>query len=127
MVEEYRKALNIRMASPEQLIASLSGGNQQKVTLARWLALRPKVLIVDEPTRGIDVGAKVEVHNLLYDMARTGIAVIAISSELPEVLAISDRIVTMREGRVTGEIKSEDANEEILMSMMTLSAKAAEN
>jgi inositol transport system ATP-binding protein len=67
----------------------------------------------------------VEVHNLLYDMARTGIAVIAISSELPEVLAISDRIVTMREGRVTGDIKSEDANEEILMSMMTLSAKAA--
>src|SRR5215471_15145574 len=125
MVEEYRKKLNIRMASPEQLIASLSGGNQQKVTLARWLALRPKVLIVDEPTRGIDIGAKVEVHNLLFEMARAGIAVIAISSELPEVLAISDRIVTMREGRVTGEIKREDANEEILMSMMTLNAKAA--
>jgi len=125
MVEEYRKKLNIRMASPEQLIASLSGGNQQKVTLARWLALGPKVLIVDEPTRGIDIGAKVEVHNLLFEMAQSGIAVIAISSELPEVLAISDRIVTMREGRVTGEIKSEDANEEILMSMMTLSAKAA--
>jgi len=125
MVEEYRKKLNIRMASPEQLIASLSGGNQQKVTLARWLALRPKVLIVDEPTRGIDIGAKVEVHNLLFEMARSGIAVIAISSELPEVLAISDRIVTMREGRVTGEIKREDAGEEILMSMMTLNAKAA--
>jgi inositol transport system ATP-binding protein len=123
IVEEYRKKLNIRMASPEQLISSLSGGNQQKVTLARWLALGPKVLIVDEPTRGIDIGAKVEVHQLLYEMARSGIAVIAISSELPEVLAISDRIVTMREGRVTGEIKSEDANEEILMSMMTLSAK----
>jgi inositol transport system ATP-binding protein len=113
------------MASPEQSIASLSGGNQQKVTLARWLALGPKVLIVDEPTRGIDIGAKVEVHNLLFELARSGIAVIAVSSELPEVLAISDRIVTMREGRVTGEIKSEDANEEILMSMMTLSAKAA--
>jgi ABC-type sugar transport system ATPase subunit len=125
MVEEYRKALNIRMASPEQLIASLSGGNQQKVALARWLALRPKVLIVDEPTRGIDVGAKVEVHNLLFEMARSGIAVIAISSELPEILAISDRIVTMREGRVTGQINCEDATEEILMSMMTLSAKAA--
>jgi inositol transport system ATP-binding protein len=125
MVEEYRKKLNIRMASPEQLIASLSGGNQQKVTLARWLALRPKVLIVDEPTRGIDIAAKVEVHHLLFEMARSGIAVIAISSELSEVLAISDRIVTMREGRVTGEIKSEDANEEILMSMMTLNAKAA--
>jgi inositol transport system ATP-binding protein len=125
MVEEYRKKLNIRMASPEQLIVNLSGGNQQKVTLARWLALQPKVLIVDEPTRGIDIGAKVEVHHLLFEMARSGIAVIAISSELPEVLSISDRIVTMREGRVTGEIKSEDANEEILMSMMTLSAKAA--
>ena len=125
MVEEYRKRLNIRMASPEQLIASLSGGNQQKVTLARWLALRPKVLIVDEPTRGIDIGAKVEVHNLLFEMARSGIAVVAISSELPEVLAISDRIITMREGRISGEIKGEDATEEVLMSMMTLSAKAA--
>jgi inositol transport system ATP-binding protein len=125
MVEEYRKKLNIRMASQEQLIASLSGGNQQKVTLARWLALRPNVLIVDEPTRGIDVGAKVEVHNLLFEMAQSGIAVVAISSELPEVLAISDRIITMREGRVTGEVRGEEANEEILMSMMTLKAKAA--
>ena len=125
MVEEYRKKLNIRMASQEQLIASLSGGNQQKVTLARWLALRPNVLIVDEPTRGIDVGAKVEVHNLLFEMAQSGIAVVAISSELPEVLAISDRIITMREGRVTGEVKGEKADEEMLMSMMTLKAKAA--
>src|SRR5262249_3511538 len=112
VVEEYRKALNIRMASPEQLVVNLSGGNQQKVVLARWLALRPKVLIVDEPTRGIDVGAKVEVHNLLYEMARSGIAIIAISSELPEVLSISDRIVTMREGRVTGEIRRDDATQE---------------
>src|ERR1700758_2892102 len=126
LVEEYRKKLNIRMASPEQLIASLSGGNQQKVTLARWLALRPKVLIVDEPTRGIDVGAKVEVHNLLFEMAQSGIAVIAISSELPEVLAISDRIITMREGRVTGQVKREDATEEHLMSLMTLTAKNTE-
>jgi inositol transport system ATP-binding protein len=126
LVEEFRKALNIRMASPDQLVANLSGGNQQKVVLARWLALRPKVLIVDEPTRGIDVGAKVEVHNLLFDMARSGIAVIAISSELPEVLAISDRIVTMREGRVTGEIARADADQEKLMAMMTLSrARAA--
>ena len=123
MVEEFRRKLNIRMASPEQLIASLSGGNQQKVTLARWLALRPKVLIVDEPTRGIDVGAKVEVHNLLFEMAQTGIAVIAISSELPEILAVSDRIITMREGRVTGQVKREDATEELLMSMMTLTRK----
>src|SRR5258705_5670090 len=119
MVEEYRQKLNIRMASPEQSIASLSGGNQQKVTLARWLALGPKVLIVDEPTRGIDVGAKVEVHNLLFELAEAGIAVIAISSELPEVLAISDRIVTMCEGRVTGEVAAASATQETLMAMMT--------
>jgi inositol transport system ATP-binding protein len=125
LVEEFRKALNIRMASPEQLVANLSGGNQQKVVLARWLALRPRVLIVDEPTRGIDVGAKVEVHSLLFDMARRGIAIIAISSELPEVLAISDRIVTMREGRVTGEMRRAEASEEALMTLMTLSRKAA--
>jgi inositol transport system ATP-binding protein len=125
LVETYRKALNIRMASQEQSVANLSGGNQQKVVLARWLALRPKVLIVDEPTRGIDVGAKVEVHNLLYEMARSGIAVIAISSELPEVLAIADRIVTMREGRVTGAVDRDAASEERLMAMMTLSARAA--
>jgi inositol transport system ATP-binding protein len=125
LIEEFRKALNIRMASPEQLVANLSGGNQQKVVLARWLALRPRVLIVDEPTRGIDVGAKVEVHNLLFEMARSGIAIISISSELPEVLAISDRIVTMREGRVTGEMMRAEASEEALMTLMTLSRKAA--
>jgi inositol transport system ATP-binding protein len=83
------------------------------------------VLIVDEPTRGIDVGAKVEVHNLLFELANTGIAIIAISSELPEILAISDRIVAMREGRVTGEVDRDAASEELLMGMMALSAKAA--
>ena len=119
LVDEYQKRLNIRMASPDQLVGNLSGGNQQKVVLARWLALGPKVLIVDEPTRGIDVGAKVEVHNLLFQMADAGIAVIAISSELSEILAISDRIVTMREGRVTGEIRGSDADQERLMTMMT--------
>ena len=125
LVEDFRKSLNIRMGSQEQIIANLSGGNQQKVVLARWLALRPKVLIVDEPTRGIDVGAKVEVHNLLFEMANAGIAIIAISSELPEILAISDRIVVMREGRVTGEVNGNDANEELLMGMMALRARAA--
>ena len=119
LVEEYRKRLNIRMAHPEQLVGNLSGGNQQKVVLARWLALGPKILIVDEPTRGIDVGAKVEVHNLLFEMANAGIAIIAISSELSEILAVSDRIVTMREGRVTGEIRRDAADQEKLMTMMT--------
>ena len=125
LAEQYVGQLRIKAQSVFSEASSLSGGNQQKVTLARWLALGPKVLIVDEPTRGIDIGAKVEVHNLLFELAHSGIAVIAISSELPEVLAISDRIVTMREGRVTGQIMSEDANEEILMSMMTLNTKAA--
>jgi ABC-type sugar transport system ATPase subunit len=125
LVEEYRKALNIRMASGDQLVGNLSGGNQQKVVLARWLALRPRVLIVDEPTRGIDVGAKVEVHNLLIDMAKAGIAIIVISSELPEVLALADRIITMREGRVTGEVPGKGASQEKLMTLMTLGAGSA--
>jgi inositol transport system ATP-binding protein len=119
LVDEFRRLLSIRMASADQLAGLLSGGNQQKVVLARWLALRPKILIVDEPTRGIDIGSKVEVHNLLIEMAKSGIAVIVISSELPEILAVSDRIVTMREGRVTGEIARDNATQEILMSMMT--------
>jgi inositol transport system ATP-binding protein len=119
LVSEFRKLLSIRMASPDQAVGQLSGGNQQKVVLARWLALRPKILIVVEPTRGIDIGSKVEVHNLLIEMAKQGIAVIVISSELPEILAVSDRIVTMREGRVTGEIARDEATQEILMAMMT--------
>jgi inositol transport system ATP-binding protein len=125
VVDGYRRALNIRMTGQDEVVSTLSGGNQQKVVLARWLALRPKVLIVDEPTRGIDVGAKVEVHNLLFKMASEGLSVIVISSELPEILAISDRIVTMREGRITGEIARRDATEEKLMAMMTLSEPAA--
>ncbi|MFO1123507.1 MAG: sugar ABC transporter ATP-binding protein [Hyphomicrobiales bacterium] len=125
LVEEYRKLLNIRMASPDQLVGNLSGGNQQKVVLARWLALRPKVLIVDEPTRGIDVGAKVEVHNLLIRMAEQGIAIVVISSELPEVLALADRIVTMREGRVTGELMRAGADQEKLMTLMAIGSQRA--
>ncbi|TIY06951.1 MAG: sugar ABC transporter ATP-binding protein, partial [Mesorhizobium sp.] len=116
----YRKALSIRMASPEQPIEGLSGGNQQKVILARWLARDPKVLIVDEPTRGVDVGAKAEVHQILVQLAARGIAIMMISSELPEVLAVSDRIVTMRRGRITGEMPGIEATEEKLMELMAL-------
>jgi inositol transport system ATP-binding protein len=125
LVEEYRKLLNIRMASADQRVGTLSGGNQQKVVLARWLALRPKVLIVDEPTRGIDVGAKVEVHNLLFQMAAAGIAIVVISSELPEVLALADRIVMMREGRIAGELARAEADQETLMTLMTLGPRRA--
>jgi inositol transport system ATP-binding protein len=120
LVESFRQKLGIRMASPDQAVGNLSGGNQQKVVLARWLALQPKVLIVDEPTRGIDVAAKAEVHALLYELAGTGIAILAISSELPEILTISDRIVTMREGRITGELSRAEASEERLMQLMAL-------
>jgi ABC-type sugar transport system ATPase subunit len=124
LVDKFRRQLSIRMAGPDQPAGLLSGGNQQKIVLARWLALRPKILIVDEPTRGVDVGSKVEVHNLLIEMAKSGIAVIVVSSELPEILAVSDRIVTMREGRVTGEIGRAEATQEILMAMMTAQSGA---
>lgn len=120
LVETYRQMLRIKMASSELEARKLSGGNQQKVILARCMALNPKVLIVDEPTRGIDIGAKSEVHQVLFDMAKQGVAVLVISSDLPEIMAISDRIITLSEGRVTGEIHGDDATEEKLMSMMAI-------
>jgi inositol transport system ATP-binding protein len=119
LVEYYRSALGIRMADPQVPIGTLSGGNQQKVLLARCMALNPKVLIVDEPTRGIDVGAKAEVHQLLCEMAARGAAVVVISSELPELMALCDRIVVFREGRVTGVV-SADANGATLMDLMAI-------
>ncbi len=122
----YKKMLSIRMASPDQAIEGLSGGNQQKVILARWLARDPKVLIVDEPTRGVDVGAKAEVHQILVQLAARGIAVMVISSELPEILAVSDRIVTMRQGRITGEMPAVEADEEKLMALMALDQRQGE-
>lgn len=120
LIESYRKALQIKMVNSEQEVRKLSGGNQQKVILARCMALNPRVLIVDEPTRGIDVGTKSEVHQVLFEMAKTGVAVIVISSDLPEVMAVSDRIITLSEGRVTGEIHGDDATEETLMMMMAI-------
>lgn len=119
LVEEHSRKLAIRMASAQQKIGSLSGGNQQKVLIARWLALAPKVLIVDEPTRGIDVGAKAQVHDILFSLADAGIAIIVISSELPEILTVSDRILTMCEGRLTGAFSRQEATEEKLMRAMT--------
>lgn len=118
LVEKYRTALNIKMANSAMAVGTLSGGNQQKVLLARCMALQPKVLIVDEPTRGIDIGAKAEVHQLLFDMAQSGMALIIISSEMPEVLALSDRIIVFREGRISGLLDAEDATENNLMELM---------
>lgn len=120
LLDEYRGKLNIRMATGRQLISSLSGGNQQKVVLSRLIACRPKVLILDEPTRGVDVGAKAEIHQILVDLARRGVAVVVISSELAEVMAISDRVITMREGCITGELNALEATEETLMSKMAI-------
>ena len=126
LVDTYRAALSIKMANPTVAIGTLSGGNQQKVLLARCMALKPKVLIVDEPTRGIDIGAKSEVHQLLSSMAESGIALIIISSEMSEVLALSDRIVVFREGRISGTLDAQDASEAKLMQLMAISAAATE-
>ena len=124
LIESYQKALQIKMVNAEQEVRKLSGGNQQKVILARCMALNPKVLIVDEPTRGIDVGTKSEVHQVLFNMAKQGVAVIVISSDLPEILAVSDRIITLSEGQVTGELHGDDANEERLMTLMAINHHA---
>jgi ABC-type sugar transport system ATPase subunit len=98
---------------------NLSGGNQQKVVLAKWLAIKPQVLILDEPTRGIDVGAKAEVHRIIADLADEGVGILMISSELPEVLGMSDRILVMREGHLTGEFSRAEATQEKIMAAAT--------
>lgn len=115
----YVKQLNIRTPSIEQRARNLSGGNQQKVVIAKWLAVKPKVLILDEPTRGVDVGAKIEIYNLMHQMASQGMALVMISSELPEVLGMSDRILVLREGHAMGELSRADATEEKIMTLAT--------
>jgi ribose transport system ATP-binding protein len=113
------KSINIKPPLPEMKAANLSGGNQQKVVLAKWLALSPRVLIFDEPTRGIDVGAKSEIYTLIQKLAGEGVSVIAISSEMEEVLGISDRIAVMHEGRITGILDREQFSEEAVMRLAT--------
>ncbi|GAC1322646.1 MAG: sugar ABC transporter ATP-binding protein [Chloroflexota bacterium] len=114
------RRLQVRGAANfKQAVRQLSGGNQQKVVLAKWLATNPRVLILDEPTRGIDVGTKAEVHRLISHLAGEGLAILMISSELPEVLGMSDRILVMREGRITGEFARADATQETIMSCAT--------
>jgi ABC-type sugar transport system ATPase subunit len=115
----WMRRLEIRTPSVQQRIGLLSGGNQQKALLARWLDLKPRLLIADEPTRGIDIGAKAEIHRLLRRLCEEGIGVIVISSELPEVLGLCDRIVVLHEGRVAGELKAEKATEEAVMRLAT--------
>jgi len=111
--------LSIRAYGPQQLVGKLSGGNQQKVVVGKWLATRPRVLIVDEPTRGIDVGAKAEIHRLMSELAQQGMAILMISSEMPEILGMSDRILVMREGRLVAEFSRAEATQEnIGLAMM---------
>ncbi|MDF3017129.1 MAG: transporter related [Thermomicrobiales bacterium] len=114
--EAFRQRLSIRAPSVETPASSLSGGNQQKVVISKWLETNPKVMILDEPTRGIDVGAKVEVHQLIDDLAAQGMAIILISSDLPEVLAMSDRILVMREGRQMAIFDHHEASQERVLS-----------
>lgn len=113
--EEFRKSMKIKTPSILQLTGNLSGGNQQKVILSRWIYAEPDILILDEPTRGIDVGAKYEIYTIINDLVAQGKAVIVISSELPEVLGISDRIYIMNEGRMIGELDAKEATQEIIM------------
>ncbi len=122
--EEYVRRLNIKTPSLEQLLRNLSGGNQQKVVIAKWLIRNCDILIFDEPTRGIDVGAKSEIYTLMNELTREGKSVIMISSELPEILRMSDRIIVMSEGRLTGELPIEEASQEAIMGYATIGHQA---
>jgi rhamnose transport system ATP-binding protein len=114
--ETLRQRLGIRTPNLSTPVSQLSGGNQQKTMLAKWLNVEPKVLILDEPTRGIDVGAKADVHRFVDELARSGIAIILISSDLPEVIAMSDRVAVMREGTLRGIYSRDDASQERIMA-----------
>ena len=121
--EDYRKKLKTKTPSVEQLVGNLSGGNQQKVLLAKWMFAEPDILILDEPTRGIDVGAKYEIYCIINDLAAAGKSVIMISSELPEVIGMSDRIYIMNASRIVGEMPASEATQENIMSMILASGR----
>ena len=123
VAEEYRKKLKTKCPTVEQNVGNLSGGNQQKVLLAKWMFAEPDILILDEPTRGIDVGAKYEIYCIINDLVAAGKSVIMISSELPEVLGMSDRIYIMNEGRFVGEVSGKEATSELIMSRIVKSGK----
>jgi galactofuranose transport system ATP-binding protein len=118
IVDYFIKRLRIKASSPEQKVSELSGGNQQKVMLARWLCLNPKLLLLDEPTRGIDVGAKAEVQGVINELAKDGLGVVLISSELEELIEGSDRVIVLKEGRVVGELTGDRVTEGALMETL---------
>ncbi len=111
----FIKKLNTKVPSPKIAVQKLSGGNQQKVVIAKWLATNPKILLLDEPTRGIDVGAKAEIYNLIDELAKQGMGIIVVSSELPEILTVSDNIIVLSESKLTGRFTTSEASEEKLM------------
>ena len=115
IVDEHINSLNIRTPHQEQLVLNLSGGNQQKVVIAKWLATQPKVLIMDEPTRGVDVGAKAEIYTIMNSLAKQGISIIMISSDLPEIINMSDRVLVMREGNLAGILEKDEIGQEQIM------------
>ena len=119
IANEYKRDLNIKTPSIEQKVRNLSGGNQQKVSLGKWLFVKPGVMILDEPTRGIDVGAKYEIYTIMNSLVAKGMSIIMISSELPEILGMSDRVLVMHEGEATGEISRKDASQEAIMTLAT--------
>jgi ribose transport system ATP-binding protein len=121
---EYRALLEIKTTGPEQPVSTLSGGNQQKFVLAKWLCAAPKLIILDEPTRGIDVGSKSAIHELIAGLAEKGLAVIVISSEMPEVLGVSHRVLAMAEGRMVGAFTGADLSEETLINAVSRPAPA---
>ena len=116
---DFVDRLRIKIASPFQRVENLSGGNQQKVIIAKWLLANPKILILDEPTRGIDVGAKYEIYNLMNQFVEQGVGIVMISSELPEILGMSDRILVMQKGRIAGQLLAEEATQEKIMTLAT--------
>jgi ABC-type sugar transport system ATPase subunit len=125
LVAGYVSRLRVRTPSYQQRAGLLSGGNQQKVLLAKWLAIQPTVLIVDEPTRGVDIGTKAEIYTLFDELVREGITILVISSDLPEVLALADRVLIMRHGRLTGELSRKNATEEKVMHLAALGTSEA--
>ncbi|MFH8384363.1 multiple monosaccharide ABC transporter ATP-binding protein [Kitasatospora sp. NPDC018058] len=125
VAESFRRTMNIKAPTVFTRTGTLSGGNQQKVVLSKWIFAEPEVLILDEPTRGIDIGAKAEIYTVIAELAAQGKAVLVISSELPELLGLCDRIYTMAEGRITGEVARADATQESLMRLMTMSAASS--
>jgi ABC-type sugar transport system ATPase subunit len=118
LAQKYADRLRVKAPSIESGVAGLSGGNQQKVALAKWLARECEVLIVDEPTRGVDVGAKAEIHSLLDELACQGLALLVISSELPEVMNLSRRLMVLREGRVSGELARAEFTQPAILKLM---------